>query len=240
MDQESLSRMTSQNYRAGSEGTKAILLFVTLICILQIGVIWLPEGVIYRTSEYFSTDVVLMLLSLVAYRKTPHRDINEKACWFGVLIWHQGCWIYNILVQLFFIDTPVAVMSSTAMVFILIIVFAFRYIFRWHAMPVYVETGNFYEVIGKPTNLSQLVVAMYSGRGGAFGITDGVHLWHYSKSDDEMVCETLDPKYTAGRMVERICDTSEDKYNVLNIMSGQRFTLMHNCLEIHALSGKWR
>ena len=232
--------MPPSNYRANSKYIKAILLIVVLICVLQIGILWIPEGIVYRVVEYFSSDLLLLVLSIVIYLKTSHRNIYEKACWSAVILWHLGCWVYNISIQMFFENITVAVISSTAITFVFVIMFAFRYILTWSVNKTELEIGCFYEVIGKPTNLSQLIVAMYSGRGGSFGITDGIHLWHYSKEHDSMINEKLSFGYTTGRMVKKICVTSKEKYNELDAMTGQRFTFMHNCLELHALSGRWR
>lgn len=216
---------------------KYILVTIGLI-VFQISLFTVNDDVLYWDLYDTSSDFIELFLAIAVFASVSYTAVRLKMVTGCVTIWFMYSSVSQVITD--YIQAPIDDMLGGIFTAVLIIVvFLARFLFTWSPDKTETDLGCFYEVIGKPTNLSQLVVAMYSGRGGAFGITDGVHLWHYSKPHNSMVCEKLGFGYVKGRMIKKICITSKEKYNELDAMTGQRFTLMHNCLQLHALSGRW-
>lgn len=222
--------------------------YVALSCIAVIFVSILFQLILFAVDDpkiYWnlydtSSDFVELIYSIALFSLISYSAVQLKLAVSCLTVWNfYGLFSQFATDYLFQQSSNNIVLGLFATVFV-VVAFLARFIIRWRVSKTHIESNCFYEVIGKPTNFSQLIVAMYSGRGGAFGITDGVNLWHYSKEHDGMICEEFKPTYLMGRMVKKICIKSKEKHNELNVMTGQKFTVMHNCLELHALAGKWR
>ena len=228
-----------QNYLAKFKAAEAILIIVISICVLQIGILWIPEGIVYRVLEYISSDGLLVLLSLGMYLKTPYRKVIEKSGWTAIFLWHMICWIYNFAIQIVFVDTTIVATSITSAVVISAICYAFRYVLRWKISSTGMESDTFYVIIGKPLNSEQLALAAKTGLGGSFSITDGKSLWLYSNISNQYEEINLPSGYCNGRMVKRLCRTTETLYNEVRDPIGTPYSLMHNCDEINLMSKRW-
>ena len=187
-----------------------------------------------------SSDVLYLALALALFKSISYTSVKHKALAAGLVIWFGYCMVSNIMTDYAIVgDVVVSNLLAAFIVAALAVAFSMRFLLHWRPNNMSVTDGKFYEVIGKPENLSQVLVAIYTGRGGAFGITDGVHLWHYSKQSGCMVSETFDRGYMMGRMGKEICASFEDGRSELNSMVGQEFTTLHNCLELRSLARKW-
>lgn len=220
------------------------VVFKWVLAIIALTIFQLMLFVVDSDDTYWdlndtSTDFLELAFAIALFTSISYTAIRLKMFTACLVLWQLYCAVSQVITD--YVQAPVDDMLGGIFTAVfVIVVFLARFLFAWSPDKTETDIGCFYEVIGKPTNLSQLAVAMYSGRGGAFGITDGVHLWHYSKPHNNMVCEKLGFRYTKGRMIKKICITSKEKYTELDLMIGQRFTLMHNCLQLHALSGRWK
>lgn len=224
--------------RKNHDVLKYVLTIIVLI-VFQILLFVINDDVLYWNAYDTSSDFIELFLATALFTSISYTAVRLKTITFCLTIWFLYSSTSQVITDYFIQQNIDDVLGGIFATVLVIIIFLARYTFTWSVNKTEPKLGCFYEVIGKPTNLSQLIVAMYSGHGGAFGITDGVHLWHYSKQHNSMICQTLPLGYTTGRMVKKICVTSKEKYNELDVMTGQKFTLMHNCLELHALSGRW-
>jgi len=229
----------NQKFQDGYKQSKIILIVVIAICILQIAILWLPEFK-YRLLEYITTDAALCLLSLAALTKTPYRYVKEKAGWAAVFIYHLWAWAYNALVQKFAVDATTSFVAVSATLTFFVLIYALRYSFRWRVHKEQIAPGSFYEIIGKPLNGEQFALAVKTGLGGSFSITDGKLLWLYSNISNQYEEVALPPWYCNERMIKLICKTSDHLYSEVRAPIGTPYDLTHNCDNIHSMAIRWR
>lgn len=218
---------------------QAWLVAVIALAAFQVALFAVPEPAYWFWYDT-SSDIVELVLAAALCSAISYTSVKHKALSAGIVIWFGYCTVSNLMTDYALVgDVVVSNLLAAFIVAALAVAFSMRFLIHWRPNNADIQKGKFYEVIGKPENLPQVLVAIYTGRGGAFGITDGVHLWHYSKQAGCMVREKFDRGYMMGRMGKEICDAFEDKRSELNSMVGQEFTALHNCLELRALARKW-
>ena len=222
-----------------SQGIDYLLFAVVFLSFGQTVIHVLPEEYTYRVSEYAMTDIIFCALCLSNLIKTSYRDIRNKASWAVLTVYFLYALICNILSQFVFDDIFSSVLITLNLIGFLSLAFCLRYLLRWKPYRDGVRVDVLYLVISRPETPAQLLVAAYTGLGGAFGITDGTSLWHYSIKTGCMVRESMPSNYLLGRMVIKLCDSSEARCGDLNKMTGSIFGVFHNCLEILSLAKKW-
>lgn len=216
------------------------VLAIIAVVIFQISLFWVDDNDMYWSLYDTSTDILDLVFAIALFVSIPYSAIQLKTITACIVLWNIYGTISQLINEYIVFYSDDSVVGGIFAVVFMASAFLARFAIRWRVQPVDIVPGHFYEVIGKPTNMSQLGVAMYTGHGGAFGITDGVELWHYSKQHNSRVREKLTPTYAIGKMVRQICPTSEEKYDELDADNGQEFTLLRNCLEFRALSGRWQ
>lgn len=216
------------------------ILIIVVLTVFQLSIFLISGNDLYWNIYDTSTDLIELVFAITLFLFIPYTSIKLKMITACLMSWYFYIAVSQIIINYIFQNTDNNFIGGIFATVFIIVTFLSRFIIIWRPNKTDIGPGYFYEVIGKPANISQLIVAMYTGRGGAFGITDGVDVWHYSKQHDSMICETFEPTYLMGRMVHKICETSQEKYDELHSMTGQKFTLMHNCLELHSISGKWK
>ena len=216
-----------------------LLFVVVLLNVAQQSIHSLPEF-LYRVSESGLTDALFCAFGLACLLKTSYRHIYRKSGWFAVVGWYTYSMISNLLTQFVFDNPTSIVLLTLSLSGLMIIIFSLRFLFRWKPYKEGVQAGVMYLVVSRPESITQLFVAVYTGLGGAFGITDAeTGYWHYSSIHGSMVRDAFHPSQLNGKMLIKIGFRTTDKINELNAMTGRLFGLLHNCLEILTLAKKW-
>lgn len=230
---------TSIRSPGASELSLFVALIVLLICVFKIAILDLPDRE-YRILEYVSTDALLVILSIAGMIFLPHRNTLLRTIWASVLVWFIARLTYNIIIQGFFPDIPDLAVAFSGIVLAVLLLLAFRFIWHWAPGGHDIKPGSFYEIIGRPENLSQAALAVKTGAGGSFSITDGVKLWLFSNQTNSMVEILLPKNYSIGRVVVPICEISSQRYAEIRSMNDTPYDVFNNCEDIHNLANKWR
>jgi len=241
LDQESLLKTMkySQQSRAKFEFSRFLALFVLLISSAQIAILYLPETE-YRIWEYITADILLAALCCSNLIFIPKRDISLRVIWASCFLWFFGSLIYNTSLQFIFPETESLAISAAAVTGIFMLLFIYRFVWRWDAINPVMRDGMFYEIIGMPQNLPQNYLAMKTGFGGSFAITDNKVLWLYSNQTNDCVEIALPKNYVSGRLVLPICPVSTKKYKEVRVFVGLEYSLNNNCDDLHNLAQSWR
>ena len=213
---------------------------VIVLAAFQVAIIAVPEPAYWFWYDT-SSDIVELVLAAALCSAISYTSVSCKALSTGIVLWYLFCTISNFITDYVIMDNVIySTLSSVFIIAAISITFSMRFLLHWRPNNIAITDGKFYEVISKPENLSQVLVAIYTGRGGAFGITDGIHLWHYSKGADCMVREYIGEGYMMGRMGKEICSAFDGGRTELDSMVDRKFTALHNCLELHDIARKWR
>lgn len=207
----------------------------------QIILVAIPDESLYWFAYHTSTDILELAMAMALFSAVPYTRVALKVTAAGISIWQLYCMASQLISDYFLVG--LGSNSSTISAFTtaaLAIAWLTRFSIRWRPSQSQDLYGKFYEVIGRPSNISQLFAAMYTGVGGSFAITDGASLWCYSRSEGCMVQKKLNPGYLTGKMIVEICNTEGAKYDELTSMVGRPFSPLHNCLELQSLAGRWR
>ena len=225
---------------AGCEWTGLWVGVVLATTVAQVALLVAPEDR-YWLWYHTSTDVLELAMSLALFSAVPYTRVSQKVTVAGLVIWQLYCAISQFISD-YLIATSYqnGLLMATFTIVAIIVAWLMRFSLCWRPSSAQEMHGKFYEIIGRPSNLTQLVVAMYTGRGGSFAITDGSDLWCYSRQDCCMIRKKLNPGYMVGKMSMEICKATGDKYVELDSMTGRQFSSLHNCLELQTLAGKWR
>ena len=227
----------SKNH-TGDKLTLSVILIV-LISLFQTTIITLPDDQYWKIYDT-SNDVLINALSIALFNAIPYSHVQLKSVAAALVAWFIYVSFSNVMTDYDFLPVDDSTLTAMFMTMVIVIVYAFRFVFNWshHKIPVY--NDKLYLVTGKPTNLSQLSVAIYTGVGGAFGITNGETLWHYSKPANALIIVPLENGYLIGRNIDEICDVSDNHIAFLNSMAGNKFSLLNNCVDLYQLAKKWR
>lgn len=213
--------------------------------VVQVLLIAITDDETYWLWYHTSTDILELALTCALFCAVPYPQIVMKMTVAGLTVWQLYCASSQFVSDYLLVTNdpltnPNAGMMVAFFTASLAIAWLMRFLVYWRPCPAPVSSSKFHEVIGRPSNLSQMGVAMYTGRGGSFAITDGTYLWRYSRQEGCMMRKTLNPGYMVGKMSVEICMVTDDKYDELDSMTGRKFSLLHNCLELQTLARRWR
>jgi hypothetical protein len=187
-----------------------------------------------------STDILLVALSLALFSSISYSLYANKITSYCMVMWFSYITIHNAVLDYRIVSSNEKIMFSLVVIILFTMMFLARFCLKWHPSKTELREGNLYEVIGRPKTWRQLIIAMYTGDGGTFAITDGHKIWRYSKNRGCMIVEDFGIKHSSGRMILKIGLSSSDKLSTLDNMIGQKFSFMHNCLQLRNVSCKWR
>lgn len=225
--------------RNGADSVLKWIVVCTVILIFQIVIISLPgNNSVYWYVYDTSTDIFELSLSIALFSAISYSSILLKSCSFSLVIWLLFCAIFNMFID-YVADMVDIILISIFISLTITMLFSLRFLLRCQSNNTAPPVNKFSEIVGNPKNLSQIIVAMYTGFGGSFAITDGVYIWRYSKKADCMIREKLSNTYTMGKTTKEICDTFDEGYRKLDSMVGRKFTALHNCLELHSIAKAW-
>jgi hypothetical protein len=203
----------------------ACLLFIVIILNFLPAVI---GGMGFDLVAFFLEDLQILAAVLAAYFLCPFRFWRLKTlAMISVLIILSGV-IHNSTLYLGVLPENMPAMYSIALQAVLFGILTALMTIRYSFLPDQeITPGEIYEVIGRPkSNWHFLSLILTLGRGYDFSLTDGVHIWKFSKINGRLIEEDYHVSFISGKK----CVPSGIDINKVRNKIGSKWSIFNNCL----------
>jgi hypothetical protein len=181
-------------------------------------------------------DVQRVLLACAAYSATPFSRLRDKTLWAGV----AGVFLVLVTLNTIFEFTTLewggGAFLAFAVLDVVAVLWVARYLVWFRPTRETPGVNRLSIIIGRPRTLSGLLIAAWSGQGGSFAATDGVHVWRFRRYSGQFEKSLLTADYLRGKMALDRGAITPAHYEDLAAMISTKWTLFTNC---YSLLRRW-
>lgn len=196
----------------------------------------LDSDAFYWAAYLSISDVVLVLAMCAGYCTAPYSRLKRKTAWLCGVTWALFCLISNAVIDFTELPGSSGVILGAALTEVLVSLWVARYLLRFRPTHEPPAVNRLSVVIGRPRTLSGLLIAAWSGRGGSFAATDGVHVWRFRRYSGQFEKSLLTADYLRGKMVLDRGAIAPAHYGELAAMISTKWTIFTNC---YSLLRRW-